>query len=233
MIEKVIFWSNENSGFISIVLFVFTFLIAWISGLFKALRNNAEFKIELIDQCSFCCVFDLNQTYENLPVHKTAFVVYLKITNIGRASSSLGKIKLGYLKSDFTHRLFSKRNWVKELIAKEDFKASFTDSEIIKVYPFLKQRNQLYANDSDTFLQVGKQINGIAYFEENEAFGSWMPRQNENTKTTNVKIVIYDAFGKTHSKNFDLKFIEPSEAFKHNNYFGQTLKEYFKDNPSG
>jgi hypothetical protein len=232
MIEKVIFWSNENSGFISIVLFVLTFLIAWISGVFKTLRNNAEFKIELIDQCSFCCVFDLNQTHQNLPVHKTAFVVYLKITNIGRASSSLGEIKLGYLKSDFTHRLFSKRNWVKELVAKEDFKASFSDSGMIKIYPFLKQRNQLYANDSDTFLQVGKQINGIAYFEENEAFGSWMPRENENSNTTNVKIVIYDAFGKTHSKDFDLKFIEPAEAFKHNNYFGQTLKEYFKDKPS-
>lgn len=59
-----------------------------------------------------------------------------------------------------------------------------------------------------------------------------MPRQNENSNTTNVKIVIYDAFGKTHSKNFDLKFIEPAEALKHNNYFGQTLKEYFKDKPS-
>lgn len=232
MLQSLINWSNENSGFISLLLFVLTLIIAWISGLFKAFRNNADFQIELIDQCSFCCVFDLNQTYQDLPVHKTAFVLYLKITNVGRASSSLGKIKLGYLKSDFKHRLFSERNWVKELIAKEDFKASFTDSEIVKVYPFLKQRNQLYENDSDTFLQVGKQINGIAYFEENEAYGSWMPRKNDNSNTTNVKVVIYDAFGKKHSKKFDLKFIEPIEAFKHNNYFGQTMKEYFREKPS-
>lgn len=232
MVEKIIKWTNENSGFVSIVLFIITLLLAWISGLFNLLRNNPKFKIEIIDQCTFCCVFDLNKKHENLPVHKTAFVIYISITNIGHAASSIRKIKLGYLKSDFTHKLFSKRNWVKEMIAKEDFRINFTDSETIKVFPFIKQQNQLYPNNTDTFLQVGKHVNGIVYFEENEAFGSWMPRQNKNSNTTNVKLVIYDAFGKSHSKTFDLNFVDPTEAFKFNNFFGQTMVEYFKTKPS-
>lgn len=170
-LKNIISWTNENSGFVSVLIFLITLLIAWISGFFRMLVNKPKLKIQIINQCSFCCVFDLNEKYNDLPVHKSAFVIYIKITNIGKAPTSIGKIKLGYFKSDFTHKFFSKRNWLTETISKEDFKFPFENSENLKVFPFLKQRNQLITNDSDTYLSIGKQNNGIIYFEELEAYG--------------------------------------------------------------
>ncbi|QDW20760.1 hypothetical protein [Flavobacterium sp. KBS0721] len=226
-LKFILKWTNENSGFVSVLLFVITLLIAWISGFFKMLVSKPKFKIEIIDQCSFCCVFDLNTKHNDLPVHKSAFVIYIQITNVGKAPSSIGKIKLGYYKSDFTHKFLSKRNWIEETISKEDFKFAFENSENIKIFPFLKQRNQLMPNESETYLPIGKQKNGIIYFEEQEAFGSWMPRENENEKTTDIKLVIEDMFGGKHRKKIKLNLIEPKDALKYNSYFGQTYKEYF------
>jgi hypothetical protein len=199
-LKFILKWTNDNSGFVSFLLFLVTLLIAWISGFFKMLVSKPKFKIEIINQCSFCCVFDLNKTHNNLPVHKSAFVIYVKITNIGKAPSSIGEIKLGYYKSDFTNKFLSKRNWIQETISKEDFKFAFENSENLKVFPFLKQRNQLMPNENETYLPIGKQNNGVIYFEEQEAFGSWMPRENENEKTTDIKLVIEDMFGGKHSK---------------------------------
>jgi len=228
IINFIIKWTNQNSGFVSVLLFIITLLLAWISGFFKLLVNKPKFKIDLIDQCSFCCVFNFDEKHKDLPTHKTSFVLYVKITNIGKAPSSIGDIKLGYYKSEFLYKIFSKRNWLFETIIKEDFKIPFRNSESLKVFPFLKQKNQLIANESDTYLSIGKQNNGIIYFEEEEAYGSWIPRKNKDGKTTDVKIEIEDMFGKKHSKKIKIKFIEPKEALKYNSYFGQTYKEYFK-----
>lgn len=228
IIKQIIKWTNENSGFVSVLLFFITILIAWISGFFRFLTNKPKFKIEIIEQCSFCCVFDLNQKFEDLPVHKSAIVIYLKITNIGKAPSSIGKVKLGYYKSDYKMKFFSKRNWLDETMVKEDFQFAFDNSEKVKVYPFLKQRSEIMPRDIDTYLPVGKQVNGIVYFEELEAYGNWMPRQNDDEITTDIKLEIEDMFGKKHKKYYKLKFILPEVALKYNRFFGQTYKEYFK-----
>lgn len=228
IIKQIIKCTNENSGFVSVLLFFITIFIAWLSGFFKFLTNKPNFKIEIIEQCSFCCVFDLNQKFKDLPVHKTAFVIYLKITNIGKAPSSIGKVKLGYYKSDFKKKIFSKRNWLNETMVKEDFQFAFENSEKVKVYPFLKQRSEIMPNVNDTYLLVGKQVNGIIYFEEQEAFGNWMPRQNEDRITTDIKLKIEDMFGRQHKINYKLKFILPELALKYNRFFGQTFKEYFQ-----
>lgn len=228
-IKEFIKWTNENSGFVSIILFVITFLIAWISGFFKFLTNKPKFKIEIIEQCSFCCVFDLNEKFKNLPVHKSAFVIYLRITNVGKAASSIGKIKLGYYKSDLKKKFFSKRNWLNEAMVKDDFQFPFENSDKVKVYPFLKQRSEIMPSENDTYLLVGKQTNGIIYFEEQEAYGNWMPRQNEDGITTDIQILIEDMFEKKYKKNYKLKFNLPETALKYNKYFGQTYKEYFKE----
>ena len=122
--------------------------------------------------------------------------------------------------------MFTKRIWINETVAKEDFKYEFENSESVKIYPFLKQKNQFFANNNETFLKVGQQVNGIVYFEQVEAYGNFMPRANKDLNFTNVKLEILDAFGNKHSKRIDLKFVEPVEAFRYNNYFGQTYFEY-------
>ncbi len=228
-LEYVIRWTNENPGFLSLVLFSLTILIAWISGLFRSLTRKPKLKIRVIDQCTFGTTLDLKRKEGDYPVTKTAFAIYLEITNVGNAPSSIGKIELGYIKSDFTPRLFSKRNWIHEVIAKDDFRITFGDSGKVKVYPFLKQRNSMYQNDTDTFLPIGKTVNGIVYFEQAEAYGSWIPRWNRGEKTTNLKIKIKDSFANSHTKTFDLSLVEADTAFRFNPTFGQTEKEYFRE----
>lgn len=218
-------WSNNNSGFLSIILFIFTFLIGWISGFFKSIIIRPKFKIEGLKQCTFCTIINLNETYQELPVHKTAFVLYLKVSNTGNISSSINKIELGYYKSDFTPKFLSKRRWVRETISKEDFKIELPDSEKIKIYPFLTQKNQLLPKEVDTFLEIGKQISGVAYFEEHEAYGNLMPRIEKNN-FVDVSIKIHDVFGNKFYKNLKIKYVEPKEAYKFNTYFGHTYKEY-------
>lgn len=228
IIETIIDWVNENAGFVSILIFLSTIIIAWISGLFKLLRNRPKFKIEIINHSSFGSIIDLKKTYQDYPVNKTAFAIYLRVTNIGRSASSIGKIRLGYLKSDFSKNPFSKRNWLNEIVSKEDFKIEFENSDKIKVYPFLKQHNHYFNNNNDTFLPVGKSLNGMVYFEQDEAYGNWMPRINRDNKTTSLKIKIMDSFDKSHTKRFDLKLVDPNYALKFNPLFGQTQKEYFR-----
>lgn len=227
-LEQIIRWTNENSGFLSLILFVLTLLIAWLSGLFQFLTKKPKLKIKVIEQCTFGTTLDLKREHAGYPVTKTAFAIYLEITNIGNAPTSIGKIKLGYIKSDFTPKFLSRRNWINEVIAKDDFNITFGDSEKVKVYPFLKQRNSKYQNDIDTYLPIGRTTNGIVYFEQMEAYGSWMPRLNKDGHTTNLKIKVEDSFDNSHTKTFNLKLVEADTAFKFNPFFGQTEKEYFK-----
>lgn len=102
----------------------------------------------------------------------------------------------------------------------------FNESEQIKVFPFLRQQSIILPNETDLYLEVGKIVNGVSYFEE-EAYGSWMPRLNKDKKTTDIKIKIYNSFNGIHKAKFTIDIIEAQEALKKNPYFGQTYKEYF------
>lgn len=227
-IDIIIDWLNTNSGFVSVLIFLSSIIIAWVTGLFKFLRNKPNFRIEIIDQCTFGSIIDLKRKYKNLPVNKTAFAIYIRVTNIGRSASSIGKIKLGYLKSDFSIRPFTKRIWIDEIMSKTDFRVKFKNSDSIKIYPFLKQHNQYMQNEKDTYLSVGRSLNGVVYFEQNNAYGSYVPRFNKNGKTTNLKVIIEDSFKNKYSKKFDIELIEPDFAFKFNPLFGQTENEYLQ-----
>jgi hypothetical protein len=226
LFTDIINWTNKNSGFLGLVLFIFTLLISWVSGLFKYIKKRPNFKIRIIEDATFGCIIDLNRTHKDLPISKTAFAIYIEVTNIGNASSSIGKINLGYLLSDMKPKWRTSRNWIVETFSKSDFRVEFKNSDKVKGYPFLKQSNEVLGN-VDTYLEVGKSANGIVYFEQSEAFGSWMPRLNTDLKTTDLIIKIEDAFGGTHKKKFILELSDPNYTLKFSPYFGQTQYEYF------
>jgi hypothetical protein len=221
-VNDIIKLTNDNSGFISVLIFALSLLIAWVGGLFSELRKRPKFRIEIIRQCTFGTTFDLKKEFKGLPVTKTAIVMYFKITNVGKAPSSIGEIRVGYRKSDLNFGIFSRRNWINEWIAIDDFRMSLGNGDHTKVFPFLKQRNKLYPNQSDTFLEIGKTQNGVVYFEQEEAFGSWMPRINNDNKTINIQVEIKDAFGNHHYKTVDIDYVNSDYAFKFNPRFGQT-----------
>lgn len=229
-INKFIKWSNDNSSFLSIIIFLVTIIISWLSGLFSLIRNKPKFIIEIIDQCTFYSTLIIKKTHKGYPVHKTAFVIYCKITNIGHSASDIGEIQLIYQRAD-RNLFFHKKQCIKETICCSDFIYKYQDSGHIKVFPFLKQVNQLIPNHhSETFLHVGKSINGIVYFEEKEAYGNLYPIRNKDKKTSPVFLEIKDAFGKTHKKKIDIKYINFLEALSYNPDFGMTLKKYTINN---
>jgi hypothetical protein len=227
VISDIADWCNQNSGFLTAIIFVVTLIIGWISGFFKLIRKRPKFKIRTIEGATFYSTIYLDKTYEGHPVHKTAFVLYIEITNTGNAPSSIGQIKIGYLPDNKTPIWRAKRNWIYETILKSQLISKFKDSELVKGYPFLKQKSDMYSDATDTFLDIGKIANGIAYFEERETFGNWTPRLNKDKESTNVKIEIKDAFGQNHTQKIKIKRVEPSKALEMSPYFGQTYVEYF------
>lgn len=218
---------NQNSGFLTATIFVLTLIIGWISGFFIMIRKRPKFKINTIDGATFYSTIYLDKIYQGLPVHKTAFVLYLEITNIGNAPSSIGQIKIGYLPDNKIPSWSTKRNWIYDTILKSQLISLFKDSELVKGYPFLKQKSDMYADATETYLEIGRIVNGIAYFEEHETFGNWTPRLNKDKESTNIKIKIQDAFGRNHIKKINIKKYEPSKALEMSPYFGQTYNEYF------
>lgn len=226
IIDKIIGWTNENSGFLGLLIFIASLIIGWVAGLFKYLRKRPKLNIKVIEEPTFGSIKDLEQEYKGYAVNKTAFAIYLEIANIGNAPSSIGEIRLGYLKRDLRPKWLTSRVWLPETVSKTDFKIKFPNSEFTKVYPFLKQKNYSTNNETDTYLPVGKSITGIAYFEQPNAYGNYVPRLNKDLKTTDLLIKIKDVFGKSHKKKFTIKMVEPDYTLKFNPYFGQTQFEY-------
>ena len=73
-------WTNKNSGFLALVLFVITFLAGILTGLFKSLIKKPKLNFRVIDKMTFYSFFytgekwlnpELNEEFE---LHKTGFV---------------------------------------------------------------------------------------------------------------------------------------------------------------
>jgi hypothetical protein len=54
---EIIKWSNENAGFLSIILFVVALFLGWISGIFQSLRKRPKFEIRIIPGQQFAQPF--------------------------------------------------------------------------------------------------------------------------------------------------------------------------------
>jgi len=95
-LNKLIEWSNANSGFVSIVLFAFSIGFAWITGIFRSLIKKPKFKIRILPGPTMCSTFTTGKKHEGFDVHRTAISVYLSIANVGSAPASIEKVWVGY-----------------------------------------------------------------------------------------------------------------------------------------
>jgi hypothetical protein len=216
ILRLIIEWSNDNSGLVSIAIFLITIVYGFSSGIFSSLRHKPRFKIEFINGPTFCCTIPRNPRPPISDVHLTAFALYLKITNVGSSASSIGAIHLGY-RSKSSH-LFRPWFWLKdEIVALSEFQVVIGDST--KVYPFLKQGNSSF-NNAEPFLEPGRRINGVVYFEQPESWGTWQPAVSE--ASVKVKIRIWDSFGRSHTRTFRIPSVTRDEALKYNPRFGST-----------
>ena len=234
-IDSLIKWSNGNTGFQSLLLFLTTIFLGWISGIFRSLKTKPKFKIEIIPGPNFCSTFEVGEQYNNYEVHQTGISLYLKVSNIGNSPASIKNIKLAFhwnIKlSNFLLWLRYKIGWdwiSYPTIALIDFGYDIGKRGGVKIYPFLIQSSRISGGQADTYLSVGKNINGVVYFELDKSFGARFPAQvvKKGKKYTKLIIRIIDSFDISHQQTLEIPIVELSEARKYCPSFGTTLSTY-------
>ena len=164
-----------------------------------------------------CSTFETGREFNGHRTHRTAISVYLNIVNIGSAASDIQSVQIGY--HTINSRFF--RYWLKQSVnALEDF--GFQVGNYLKVYPFLKQVGYLSPAQNDTFLEVGRSVTGISYFEQDESWGSFYPR--ESNGKVKVKVKVIDVFGRAHKVTAQIPKVDIAEARKFNPQFGKTIE---------
>lgn len=226
--NDAIIWCNDNAGFVSIVIFLATLMIAWAGGLFKLLRQRPRFSLSLLHGPNFACTFSTGGKFGEYDVTRTFFALYLKVTNRGSAAATIDSVKLGYKWS------INRLNWSfvryvlgwcwlpHPMISITDFHVMLKSGGA-KFYPFLIQRSTILPDSSDSFLPIGKSTHGVIYFEQRDAWGGCQPLISK--EKTLVKICVIDSFGGTHKRKFTLPAITLADARKFNPTIGTSHDE--------
>lgn len=220
-------WSNDNQGVVTIIIFLITLGLGWISGIFSALRRRPKFHINIIPGPTFCCTYFIGQKCGEYDMHRTGVVLYLNIANIGSAPSSIEDISIGY----HWHLKPFSINWIKNTLgwfwihqqtaALADFQSKI--GENIKTYPFLTQRGCFSDSKAETYLDIGRSTNGVVYFEQGDSWGGCFPSVCDGT--VRLKVKIRDVFNHEHSARFRIPSVSMAEAREYNPSFGKTLAE--------
>ncbi len=214
----IVEWTNDNSGFLTLLLFLTTLFLGWVSGIFQKLRYRSNFILELTAGPTFCCTFNTGKKYQGQNTHRTSIVIYLSIKNIGTAPSEIHRVNIGYHNHSFKYRFLW--FWLVQTTSLRDF--GHTIGENLRVYPFLIQKSTLLPQENITYLLSGQSSKGIVYFEQAESYGSFLPRvKNGKIK---VKVKVFDVFNKCFSSTFWIPIVDLEYAKKFNVEFGNTLK---------
>lgn len=223
--EEIVRWTNYNSGFLSLSIFFATIFLGWVSGLFSAILKKPKLQIRQIEKMSFFTFYYTgkkyrhDQTAEEFELHKTAFAVYLSISNIGNTPTSIDKIYLGYKKNTSKNRIFNSMVWLTHFHVFDSFRLEFEDA--VMIIPTLKAGgNRILEPDKDDYLEIGRYINGVAYFEQDDAWGNFNPKTIDDK--TKVELKIVDIYGRNYSFKTILKYKSLDEAKKLNPMFGAT-----------
>ena len=224
MISEIVKWTNDNQGVVTVLVFLCTLAIGWASGIFQSLRRKPRFRIEVLPGPSLCSTFLTGEKFNGYDVHRTAIAVYLKVTNIGSAPSSIDNVSVGY------HWHLNKLNWMwlkyrlmwfwldHPIVSMQDFQYDFGDN--IKIYPFLLQGTVSIMKSPKAYLLVGQSENGVVYFEQPESWGGCFPSPERGE--TKIRVRIRDSFGKAHYKTTRVPVVPLEEAKKYCPAFGDT-----------
>ncbi|MCY1366587.1 hypothetical protein D9M69_534900 [compost metagenome] len=220
-------WVNENQGVLSVALFLITATFGVISWIFSSLRRKPIFEISTIAGPTFCCTYLTGNKHYEYDAHQTGIAIYLVITNIGSAPSSIKSIAIGYHWDLTPWSIIWLKNsvgwfWLNnQAVALTDFQVSIGDS--IKVYPFLTQKNYLSPANQTHFIEIGQSTNGVVYFEQPESWGGCYPKVQN--KLVNIKVRVTDVFGKQHTTKVQIPSVSFEEARKYNPEFGNTFSK--------
>jgi hypothetical protein len=224
-IEEIQNWLNDNTGVVSVFLFLGTILVGWLTGFFKALIRRPRFKIRVIPKMTLGCVFNTGRQYTppmqgTYDLTKTAFVIYLEIINAGTTASNLGKIRIGYNRNNGKRAIFQKRLWIYEYNILDTFSIPSGDGQSLLI-PHLRQVTPELNKSYNGYIEVGNSLIGAAYFEQPVSWGNHTPRFDENG-FTDIKIIVEDAFKNKYRKRAKVKMIPIQDALTYNPKFGMT-----------
>lgn len=218
--NSLVGWTNENSGFLSLVIFILTMAFAWFSGIIKNLMKKPKFKIDIIDNASFCSTFPTEKKEER-QAHRTAIVLYLRIVNIGAAPAQIQKVEVGY--HNFTVKYSFFWFWLGTTPALTDFAHTIGDN--LRVFPFLFQKNIIGDMNQKTYLRIGEQTTGIVYFEQEESWGGYQPRVKNGL--VKIKVRCIDSYDKSYTNVFWIPQKNLEDARKYSPQFGNTLSTHY------
>lgn len=223
--NNILEWTNDNSGFLSLVLFILTFIFTWISGILRSIIKKPKLKIRFLDKMTFYSFYytgekrfdkTLNETFD---LHKTGFVLYLSIANIGNKITSIDKICLGYKKNSENKRFYLKNiHWIYQWNPIDNFKIKMANGTEL-VLNNLRLKNDLFDNNDSSNLEVGKNMVGVVYFEQLTAWGNLNPKQEEKG-IIKVILKIQDIYGKKYHFKTKLKQLPIEKAREYNAHFG-------------
>jgi len=104
---------NNNQGVLTALVFFVTLFLGWISGIFESLRRRPKLRLQLLPGPTFYSTFLTGESKDGYDVHRTAIALYLKVTNVGSAPTSIEEVSIGYhwhvrplTRSWFRYRLF-------------------------------------------------------------------------------------------------------------------------------
>jgi len=220
-------WCNDNGGFVSVILFVATLVVAWVSGLFKFFRHRPRFVLSVLPGPTFACTYATGKRFGDYDITRTSFALYLSISNRGSAGATILNAALGY---KWALNRFSWNYvrhvlgwcWLPATIVMTDFHYVLKSGGA-KLYPFLMQRSTVLPGGGDLYLPVGKSAHGVVYFEQPNAWGAAQPRVANDKALVKVRVV--DSFGETHAAKFRLPVVPLEEARKYNPSIGTTYDE--------
>ncbi|MCD4678884.1 MAG: hypothetical protein K8S00_00720 [Bacteroidales bacterium] len=226
MIKQIINWTNENSGFLALTLFVLSIVYGWLSGLFKSLIRKPKLKVRFIDKMTFYSFFYTGEKWyneeinEEFELHNTGFVVYFSIANVGSKPTSIDKIWLGYKRNTTGRQLFKKNiQWIPLLHPGENFKIEYTNDMIV-IISNIVTRSSEYDYNYQRDLGIGSSVVGTAYFEQGSSWGNFNPKQGYGGIIDAI-IKINDIYGKVYKFKTKLKQLPIEKARKYNQHFGK------------
>jgi hypothetical protein len=195
-ITAILDWTNKYPGAVAVIIFLaglaITFFAWLIRSAIKKRKKKTSISIEIIESATMCSSFDVGNNF-----HRTAFSLYLKVTNTGDTSVQIGEIHVGY-KSTGNDDI-DNWYWLKDETAMlEDFCLPLGE-EKKKIIPFLKQRNFLMENQIQTYLSPGEYTNGLIYFEQDRSTGEQYPYLEPDMKVQ-TKVVVHDTKGNKWEK---------------------------------
>jgi len=215
-------WSNYNSGYLSLIIFLAGLLVSflvWLANKSKRTKiSNDDLSIEIIDHASMCTSFETGNVKNNFRLHRTALILYLKLTNKSERPIKIGKVRVGYRSQ--SHENPESWYWLDgETTMIEEYKSPLGDK--VKVYPYLKQAS------TDSNIPVNMTIeshdfkNGTVYFEQDASSGNLIPYMDEDFRV-NVIVEINDNIGNKWILEGRILKVKIEAIRELNPYFGLT-----------